>query len=97
MWDLGGWHKALGQAEVRETEGTTTKCEKRRERQHQKSGTNNSKMVVLEAIRQKAEPAGNSGGPFEAIWLQYQVNGNKYVVRSPSQSNTHARTKLKPR
>ena len=47
-------------------------------------------MVVLEAcvIRRKAEPGGNSGVPLEAIWVQYQENWKKKVVRSPSQSNT---------
>ena len=50
-------------------------------------------MVVLEACvtRREAEPGGNSGVPLEAIWVQYQENENKYVVRSPSKGNTQTR------
>ena len=79
MWDLGGLHKALGRTVERETEATkTNKSRKSRERHHLNSGTDNTKMVVLEAcvIRRKAEPGGNSGVPLEeAVWIQYQKNG----------------------
>lgn len=57
MWDLGGWHEALGQTLFRDTEATKTDRENR-ERQHLNSSTDNTKMVVVEAyvIRRISAP-----------------------------------------
>ena len=55
---------------------------KRRERQHLNSGTDNNKMVVLEAcaIRRKAEPGGNSGEPLEATRYLGTVPGKREEI-----------------
>ena len=50
MWDLGGWHKALGQTVERETEALPKQIAKTRRKTIPKnSDTDNTKMVVLEA------------------------------------------------
>ena len=65
--------------QISETQRTATP--EQRCRQHQNDCTGG-----VCVIRRKAEPGGNNGVPLEAIWAQYQQNGKKYVVRSPSQS-----------